>query len=150
METYNFKELKDLKNGKFSEIPENRYDLEVVEATAGKSKAGNDMVNIQFKITTPGEFVGRRIWDTLVFADNSRWKIRDFLISANSPLMDNDKVTTEMVAKEIIGYQVSAYLEPGTDNNGNPRSNPTKYKPASAMLADGAEVPKKKASSLIS
>lgn len=139
MNTYNLKDLKNLKtNSGFSEIPEGRYNLEVVAADVKQSAAGNDMINLKMKIAE-GDHKGRYIWDNLTFIENSLWKLKSFLEAANSPLLeDSGLLTCADIAPELIGYHVNAFLEPGTDQNGNPRSTPKNYKP---VINEDAEAP---------
>ena len=127
MNTYNLKEIKNSPDASFEAIPEGRYNLEVADATAGisKSEAKNEIINIKFKIID-GDFKGRVVWDTLTLTKASYWKIKRFLLAANSTLED-EKINPEGIAMGIIGLKVSAFLEPGNDNNGNPRSNPREY-----------------------
>ena len=138
--TYNLKDLRDLKSGTFEEIPEGRYELQVADATAAKASSGNDIVNMKMKIMN-GDFAGRVVWDTLVMTPNAFWKIKQFLEAAQSSLLDEEKINVEGIAMGIVGVEVSAFLEPGVDNKGNPRSNPKEYKPI--------DKPTKKGSSLI-
>jgi hypothetical protein len=122
---YNLKELKNMTTA-FEEIPEARYILTIVEATPGKSDAGNDKIGLKFKIKD-GEFKNRVVWDTLTFSQNTMWRVRKFIEVANPDLFKNESAPLAVIAEELVGCEVDAFLEAGKDLNQNPRSNPKEY-----------------------
>jgi hypothetical protein len=61
-------------------IPNGWYDAEVVHAEEGTSQAGNEKIDLRWKVLA-GEFEGRLIFDNLVFTESTLWRVKQTLIA---------------------------------------------------------------------
>ena len=78
----------------FGPIPDNDYQLAVLEANETKSSAGNDMVALKLSVVE-GPYKGNHVYDYLVFQDNMKWKTRSFLRALGEVVVDNADIKLE-------------------------------------------------------
>lgn len=79
----NFKGVQ-AESGEFSNIPENIYFVIVRKAKETQAKSGNNMVNVEFRITE-GEYENSAIWDRVVFHEKMKGRNKHILKVLNQP-----------------------------------------------------------------
>lgn len=78
-------------------VPNALYKFRVADAAEEQSKSsGNDMIKLELEIHS-GEYKGRKVWDYVVFAESTDWKVRQFVDAFG--LKEKGKVS----AKKLIG-----------------------------------------------
>lgn len=101
-------------------IPVGWYQGSIVKAEETVSKSSNNpMINVQWKIEG-GKFDGRVIFDSLVFAENTLWRVKRTLQAlgyAND--FKGDVIPDELVGKSA-DLQVEIQESEGSDENGDP------------------------------
>ncbi len=147
----NIKNLKptNSENKTFTPVEEDRYTVTVEAADAIKSKSGADAVNVRMVINS-GELTGKtnagkKLWARLTAEGTAGVYLYRFLESCQSPLVDSDAVTIDIIASDLMGRQLSVYAEPAT-NNGQPTTNVSQYKPVDTSAAPAAKPAAKPAS----
>jgi uncharacterized protein DUF669 len=68
--------------------PEGEYSFRVTNAEEKQSKAGNAMIELELQVDVPGKNGGIKVWDRLVFAKDSTWKVDDFRRSTGEKLVE--------------------------------------------------------------
>lgn len=133
---FNFKEASEnMGDGDFSPITEGRYTLKVETATIGKAKTGTTMLNTQLVITD-GDFKNRKVWKSFSLDKPKAMRfVVDFLKALGSDIWQQDDVSNDALVADVLGKHVSAWLVPGTTNNGNPTTEASKFKDAAATAA---------------
>lgn len=72
-------DVSDVEDNDFDTIiPPDVYKARIDSVTEKVSKSGNDMLEIVYKITH-GDFKGRQIWDYVVLAASSGWKMKQLV-----------------------------------------------------------------------
>ncbi len=126
-----FSQVEDLKP-----IPEGVYLATVTAAKAGKSKAGNDKIDITWKVEE-GEFEGRNIFDTMTFTEKSMYRVKATLLG----LGFDETFSGEIVPDDLVGKTASivvtieqneGQVDPDTGEPYSPRNRVKKVKPVSA------------------
>ena len=84
-------------------VPAGDYILEVMTATPGVSKAGNDKISMRFRIAS-GPYEGRNVFDNLTFTEASLFRIKQFMVAAG---YDPD-FEGEVEPEDFVGKVVSA------------------------------------------
>jgi hypothetical protein len=75
----------DTVSSDFTPIPEGVYKVQVEKLEAKSSKAGNPMVNVTFNVVEPTEFLGRKLFTSLVQIQQAMWKIKEFVKASGIP-----------------------------------------------------------------
>lgn len=83
------------------------YSATVVDAIEGISQAGNDKIQITWEIDKPKW----KVWDTLVFTKNSRWKVDAFLVAVGMAPAKGKEV--DITPETVIGAR--AYVQIAVD-----------------------------------
>lgn len=128
----NFKEVGS-NVGEFKALPLGRYKIKVMEAKATLSKSGKDMIQVTFAVTE-GKYANRRLWHNFVLGGNSNIFLYNFLKAIDSPLIEEEKVTPEIIAESIVGSICTAAAEPTTGQNGKEGNNLSGF-----MAVDGTD-----------
>jgi|GEM_PF-4192562 len=106
----------------FDALPEDRYTLAVDEAVVAPTKAGGQMIKITFNVVD-GKYKGRKLWHQFPIGEKSNIFLYNFLKTIKSPLISQDGVTLEDVAKSLKGVVLTAWAEPDKTKNGTPTNN---------------------------
>ena len=133
---FNVKQAGAAKSGadkEFKALPAGRYNLRVEDTAISTSGNGNTVINVSF-VVIDGAFANRKAWHNFTLTDKALPFVAKFLIECGSDVAEEEDVSAEEIAQDIIGKVVSAYTEPGTTNNGNPRNELKNWK-----AVDGAE-----------
>lgn len=98
----------------FEPIKPGIYRIAVVDTKDTKSKAGNDMVNIEYEITE-GEYKGRKLWDNLLPEGKGNFRMKLFLKAVNQPHKGTIAYdTADWIGKEL---KVSVYNKVYNEKN---------------------------------
>ena len=84
-------------------LPEAIYPAEILEAKAGVSKAGNNKINLAWKLDN-----GHRIWDDIVDLPNCRWKSNQLANALGIKIEDKKPVVID--ENDIIGGRANLRL----------------------------------------
>lgn len=89
-------------------VPPGDYKLEVVDATEETSKGGNEMIKLKLRVINKDGGKGPSLFDYLVFAPSSFWKIDAFRASCGEDVEEGAEANIE--ASELIGNVCEATL----------------------------------------
>lgn len=84
----------------FEPLPEGKYELTIVAVEEVNFKSGNDGL----KVTYEEPESHKKIWDNLTFAENSMWKIQQFLDACGYET--DGEITVEW--SDLVGVTVVA------------------------------------------
>lgn len=80
-------------------VPAGTYRFRVVEADDDTSKGGNEMIKLKIKPILKGGADGPALFDYLVFAESSLWKIDAYCASVGREKIEDGK-TDELIGDE--------------------------------------------------
>lgn len=83
-------EIKNAQGGGYKPLPEGTYGAIVFDVTEKQSKAGNDMYEIDFKITEGPEGIGRKIRGWFVVSGKALFSVVGLLKALGFPYPDKD------------------------------------------------------------
>lgn len=133
MPTIDFSEVKDL-----VPIPNGPYDAEISFAQEGVSKAGNQKIELRWKVLG-GEFANRLVFDNLTFTPNALFRVKQCLAALGWDV--KAKGSQEIGAADLVGLQATIVVgldkQEGTDESGEeyaPRNKVIKYKPVGSAV----------------
>ena len=126
MKEYDFSKVTSSSNKTFEPIEEGRYTLEILDITKKLTDSGNELLNVKFKITTPGKYAGRYVWRTFTLTERALPFLKELLESTNSDCA-NKGCTSDMIIQSLLTKKVSAWITPGTTINGNLKHDVTKF-----------------------
>ena len=113
-ETINFD---DIVTTDFEALPEERYDMEAVEAIMGVSQAGNKKVTVTFSVVD-GEFKNRKIWHDFSLVQKAWSNLKNYFEAAG--IETDGEINMEDLPSLMQGTQVSGYV---TQNEYNGKIN---------------------------
>lgn len=122
MGTYNLKAVSDLKNTSFEALPADRYVLEVLDATVEPTSTGTEMIKVTF-VVTQGLYKNRKLWHNFPLSEKSLPFLTKFLKECGSNIVEEEDVSSSVIAQAIIGKKVTAYTEPGRTPNNKPKND---------------------------
>lgn len=136
----NLKKAKEEKNqgGDFQPIPQNRYDF-VIEAAREKvsKSSGNPMIEVTLRIDDGQDFSNRKLWDNFSLSEKAQIYLVKFLQAAGvDDLLQEEKVTTDEVCREVVGKKVSGFVKITTGGD-KPRNEISDYTPAQGVSKKG-------------
>lgn len=112
-------------------IPVGVYSATIVEAAEATSKAGNTMINIQWKVSG-GKFDGRIIFDQMVFSQKSMYRVKAALLALDFPKNFKGNVNPdELIGKSaslVVEIENSTQVDPDTGEPYPPRNRVRKVK----------------------
>lgn len=122
----------DIPTTEFEILPEDRYILEVVEATLTDSKAGNKKIATQFAIVQNENesFNNRRVWTDFSLVQKAWFNIKNYFDAAGVSI-DGEEVKFEDLPEMLKGSQVSAFISIDT-YNGKQSNKVAEWKPVGA------------------
>lgn len=142
---YNMKKTGEESNTGFESLPEDRYNVKVVEARMEIAKTGTEMIATTFEVLD-GKFKNRKLWNNFTLTDKSMVYLYSFLKGAESDLINaEDAEASDFIAK-MPGMRVSVFAEPAITQNGNPTNDLSRWGKVAPELAPvaGANEPVKK------
>ena len=95
-------------------VPAGQYTATIVKAEAGTSKAGNDKIDMQWKIEG-GKFDNRIIFDTLTFTEKALFRVKATLSSLGFPKNFKGDVKPEALLGKTAKLTVDIQPGNGTD-----------------------------------
>lgn len=90
-------------------VPAGDYNLRVANAEQTTSKSGNDQIKLTLRIIREDGTDGVTVFDYLVFAASSVWKVTHFLKSLGK--YPGDDVDLSLDPIDLIGEEVHATLK---------------------------------------
>lgn len=122
----------------FDPIPQGLYDAELVKAEEKKTSAGDDAVNLQWKITGP-KYANRREFQWLNVG-HSKEKTRAIAKGKLKKLCKmNGHHGGWPDAEEMVGWRAQIYVSYRRDNSGEIRSGVDKIRDPEGNVAGGPE-----------
>lgn len=95
----------DAKGGEFAPVKPGKYEVIIEKAEHKVSSGNNDMVKLQMVIRDDvgQEFQKRKLFDNIVFADNTAWKVQQFLKAVALP--DGTEIESLQHFIELVSYK---------------------------------------------
>jgi hypothetical protein len=95
----------EAKGGAFEPVKPGMYEVIIEKAEYKVSSGGNDMIKLQMVIRDDvgQEFQKRKLFDNIVFADNTAWKVQQFLKAVALP--DGTEIRDIDHCIELITYK---------------------------------------------
>jgi non-homologous end joining protein Ku len=134
-------------------LPEGVYPFVCINANEKTSQSGNVMIELELMVKGPNSDNEIRVFDHLVFARKSTWKIDDFRIATGETLIKGQKASFEAedcldrtgkVLLKIEKYEgrernkVEEYLDPAAEKS-PPRMNASFQAPARPQVEKSLE-----------
>ena len=120
-----------------SHVDPGRYRVLVEDAEMDKSKAGNPMVNVWYKVLTPGPFEGVTLIDRLTITEKALFRIVGFMQAIGLP---TPKKRLRLNLGLFIGKVLDVDVEDGEPYQGRVKSEIRGYlRAAAAESLNGAE-----------
>lgn len=116
-------DLTNYKDRVGARVPEGDYDVVIEDTEDDKSKAGNPMVNVWFRVMN-GPEKGATIVDRLVLTEKSLFRVVGFLQALGIP---TPKKKFKVPHRAIRGRKMSIYVEDGEPWNGRVKSEVRAY-----------------------
>lgn len=119
-------------------IPAGNYLASIIKAESGQSKAGNQKIDIQWKIDG-GQYDGRVIFESLVFTEKTLFRVKNTLLGLGFDKNFNGEITSEMLVNKVatisVDIEISTQVDPETGEPYPPRN---RIKKVQAPKAGGA------------
>lgn len=118
----------------FKPLINNRYGFVIEKAEVATDDKEREKINLTLSILGEGEFKNRKVWQTFWLTPTATVYLVSFMENLDKGtdlLQREEEVEAEEIAREIVGAQVSAYLE-AKKNPKNPEKvvyKLSKYKP---------------------
>ena len=97
-------------------LPVGVYNATIVKAEAGKSKAGNDKIDIQWKVEG-GPQDGRLIFDTMTFTEKALFRVKATLLGLGFPENFRGDVKPETLVGKSAKLTVDIQAGDGVDES---------------------------------
>src|SRR3990167_623435 len=115
----------DLPGSDLEAIPAGRYKLGVKDMELKVSETSkNPYLNIEFVVTTPGDYHKRRVFEIIVLTSKSLWRLKAFLVAIGAGKTElsinkdvtgdydiNYKAVLEEVREAGVGPEIDADVE---------------------------------------
>ena len=127
-------------------VPAGQYPATITSAVEGTSQAGNQKIDIQWKLETGEKGTdGRIVFDTLTFTVESLFRVKNTLIGLGYDKTWSGEVTPEMLIGQsgllTVDIQVSTKVDPETGEAYPPRNRVKKVTPLNKTKPARAERP---------
>ena len=116
--------------------PKLDYEAVITKAEGARSSTGNDMLQLELKVTFPVEYAGVKLWDQCVFTDTSMWKFKG-LARACSLLSPDGSVFIGSSEQDFVDNVVRFQVK----NNEYPEGSGTWRNKVSTGYTEGYESP---------
>ena len=135
-DSFNFKSEVSQNTGNFTPLPVNRYDLIVnsAEATLSKEKK-TPQIAITFGVLNNDALKNRKVFHNFTWTKAASPFVYNFMKVVKSALVDEDNVTIEKVAADLVGKRVSAFIDVETTNSGSNRNKASDWKEYTGPVA---------------
>lgn len=125
-------DLRNYKDRMGARVAEGRYRVIVEDAEMDKSKANNPMINMWYRILTPGEYEGLTLIDRLTLTEKAYFRIVGFMQAVGLP---TPKKAFEIdLERQFIGKVLDVDVEDGEPYNGRVKSEVRGYLRASGVV----------------
>lgn len=122
-------------------IPVAAYTATIVQADETTSKAGNTMINIQWKVSG-GKYDGRIIFDSWVFTEKTLYRVKANMIALGFPKTFKGAVDPNLLvgksATIIVEIEQSSQIDDSTGEPYPPRNRVRRVKPLTPIAATPA------------
>lgn len=108
---------------KFTVLPAGEYNFRVLDAEEKRSKTGNDMIEVKLDVFKGEE--SAIVYDYLVFAEKSKWKVDHFLKCVG--LLPEEGTNVDISGNDLIGHQGRVKLRIGKTDKNNDRNEVDAY-----------------------
>ena len=125
--------------GDFQALPAGRYTLKAEAAEVKSSAKGNSMISVTFKVVG-GDYANRKLWHNFTLTEKALPFLTRFLKAAGSDIFEEEDVSGEAIAQDIVGKVVSGYTEPGKTINGNPKNDLKNWSAVTDAADNAADV----------
>lgn len=130
-------DLSNYKDRVGTRIAEGTYRVVVEDAEMDKSKAGNQMINIWFRVQG-GDFDGATVTDRLVLTEKSLFRVVGFMQAIGLP---TPKKRLQLSLSQFMNKTLDITVEDGEPYNGRVKSEVRGYaRVAKAEKASGADL----------
>lgn len=129
MPTINFANVQSL-----DPVPTGSYTATIVKAEQGISKAGNEKIDLQWRIEG-GAHDGRVIFDTLTFTEKALFRVKATLQGLGFPKDFKGNVNAEDLIGRTAKITVDIQAGTGTDETGEPYQPRNRIKKVAIMGA---------------
>lgn len=128
-------DLSSYKDRVGARVPKGRYRVVVDDAEMDKSKAGNPMINVWFRILD-GEYADQTITDRLTLVDKAMFRVVGFLqaIGVKTP-----KKRIQLNLNQFVGKVLEIDVEDGEPYNGRVKTEVRGYLKAAKKAGGGVE-----------
>jgi len=91
-------------------VPPDTYTASTIKAEAGTSKAGNEKIDLQWKVEG-GKYDGRIIFDTLTFTEKAMFRVKATLLALGFPKTFKGTVRPD----DLVGKtaKITVDIQPG-------------------------------------
>ncbi len=108
-----------LPDNDFEVLPQDRYNVECIEAEMGTSKAGNKKIKTQFKVSG-GDYNNRRLWNDFSLVPKAQFVLKAYFEAAD--LNTSGPIEVDDIPKMLLGSKASVFVKAG-EFNGKPTTN---------------------------
>lgn len=130
-------DLSNYKDRVGTRIAEGTYRVVVEDAEMDKSKAGNQMINVWFRVQG-GDFDGATVTDRLVLTEKSLFRVVGFMQAIGLP---TPKKRLQLSLSQFMNKTLDITVEDGEPYNGRVKSEVRGYaRVAKAEKASGADL----------
>jgi len=110
---YNLTNLPEGPSTDFEPLPEATYDISVVEVKKGLTRAGDEKIDIRWKVLSPNTVEGmntknRQFFDTLNLQPTVYWRLQQALEAVESDLATADNDDLELIMRAFRNKIVTA------------------------------------------
>lgn len=123
---YNLQETKKA----FDPLPADRYTLKIESTRVESHQKGEtkgERIEITYRIVD-GSFANRKVWEN-VYVPWALWKARGILEAGNSKAATSPDITADGIAKEMMGLEMTAYIETEIGEQDKIRTNVREHRP---------------------
>lgn len=132
---------KEAKGGAFEPVTPGLYEVIIEKAEHKVSSGGNDMVKLQMVIRDDvgQEFQKRKLFDNIVFADNTAWKVQQFLKAVALP--DGTEIESLDHFISLVAYKPVAVKVKHEEYQGKTQERVDYYEESAHGLGGGGATP---------
>lgn len=124
-------DLSNYKDRVGSRVTPGRYKVVVEDAEMDKSKAGNDMINVWFRVLE-GEHEGATVIDRLTITEKALFRVVGFMQGIGMP---TPKKRLSLSPRQFVGKVLEIDVEDGEPYNGRVKSEVRGYTKVAAAPA---------------
>ena len=133
MDTFNFK---DIPEPSFEPLPEDRYEVEVVNVQPTTTREGDPMFNIRFTVVNAedSKYNGRTLWANMSLGEGAISYFKRFLAAVGSDLIEGENVTPDQICTDLVGRHATCLAVPGETPQGKKKNDLRYWQPVSSDI----------------